>query len=234
MARILVVEDEPLMQKGLRDNLSFEGYEVEIAPDGEAGLARIRERSHDLVILDVMLPRMSGFDILKKVRAEGVRTPVLMLTARGEEIDKVLGLELGADDYLTKPFGLREMLARVKALLRRSEGGAREKALTRFGDVEVDFSSYTAVRGTRALEMTPKEFDVLKHLWEHRNRTVTREQLLTEVWGLDASVSTRSIDNFIVRLRQKLEEDPSHPRLILTIHGIGYKLVQEGEGGTKG
>jgi len=225
MARVLIIEDEPAMQAGLRDNLEVEGYDVEVAGDGRTGLEKMTEQEHDLVILDVMLPRLSGFDVLKQARAKGVKSPVIMLTAKGEEIDKVLGLELGADDYITKPFSLRELLARVKAVLRRAEGSGPAVSKLRIGAVDIDFGSHSAVKNGTAVLMTPKEFDVLKFLCEHRNQTVTRDLLLTGVWGYDESISTRTVDNFILRLRQKLEDDPAHPRIILTIHGAGYKLV---------
>jgi DNA-binding response OmpR family regulator len=225
MARILIVEDEPAMQVGLRDNLEIEGYEVTIAGDGRSGLQALLGQSWDLVILDVMLPKMSGYDVLREARAKGVRTAVIMLTAKGEEVDKVLGLELGADDYMTKPFSLRELLARVKAVLRRSEGAGATATKVSIGLAEVDFSAYTSTRDGASVGMTPKEIEILKFLYEHRNQTVTRDQLLTEVWGYDESVSTRTVDNFILRIRQKVESDPAHPRVILTIHGAGYKLV---------
>lgn len=225
MSRILIVEDEAAMAAGLRDNLELEGYTVDHAADGKKGLQLLKENSYDLAILDVMLPSLSGFDILRLARQGGVMTPAIMLTARGEEVDKVLGLELGADDYLTKPFSLRELLARVKAILRRSAGSGPASGKAVMGELEVDFAGYTAIRGGISVEMTPKEFDVLKFLWEHRNRTVSRDALLTNVWGYDEPLSTRTIDNFILRLRQKVEADPAHPRIILTVHGIGYKLV---------
>lgn len=225
MPRILVVEDEPEMQRGLKDNLEFEGYEAEFAADGATGLQMLVNNSYDLVILDVMLPKMSGFDVLKSARGRGVQTPVIMLTAKGEEVDKVLGLELGADDYITKPFSLRELLARIKAILRRQTGGVGSADRMTLGDIAVDFATYNATRGGVPVTMTPKEFDLLKFLWQHRNQTVTRDQLLTNVWGYDESLSTRTVDNFIVKLRQKLEQDPAHPRLIITMHGAGYKLV---------
>lgn len=227
MPHILLVEDDPSMQAGLRDNLELEGYEVQTEADGEGGLKRLRESSYDLIILDVMLPKMSGFEVLKNAREAGVATPVIMLTAKGEEIDRVLGLELGADDYITKPFSLRELLARVKAVMRRSErtdahGAASTMAL---GNVRIDFETYTGSRGGQPIEMTPKEFEILRYLWEHRGETVSRDHLLTKVWGYDESISSRTVDNFILRLRQKIEEDPSHPRHIITMHGIGYKLI---------
>jgi DNA-binding response OmpR family regulator len=225
MARILVIEDEPAMQVGLRDNLEVDGYEVEIAGDGATGLASLLGHTYDLVILDVMLPKKSGYDVLREARGRGVRTPVIMLTAKGGEVDKVLGLELGADDYMTKPFSLRELLARVKAVLRRSDRGEGAQLQVTIGLTQIDFSAYTALRDGAAVQMTPKEIEILKFLYDHRNQTVTRDQLLSDVWGYDESVSTRTVDNFILRLRQKVEHDPGHPRIILTIHGAGYKLV---------
>lgn len=228
MARILIVEDDPKMQVGLRDNLEFEGHDVTVAGDGKKGLDAILKGEHDLVILDVMLPSMSGFDVLKKARGQNVKTPVIMLTAKGEEIDKVLGLELGADDYMTKPFGLRELLARVKAVLRRQEGkavGSPSEQMV-LGKVQVDFKTYVATRDGNELTMTPKEFEILKYLWQHKHQVVSRDALLTEVWGYGESVTTRTVDNFILKLRQKIEDDPAHPRHIITMHGIGYKLIE--------
>ena len=226
MPTILVVEDEPDMQRGLKDNLEFENYAVEMAADGESALKKISEHTYDLIILDVMLPKISGLDVCKRTRKQGITTPIIMLTARGEEIDKVLGLELGADDYVTKQFGVRELLARVKALLRRAEGSAgvaSERMV--LGTLEVDFMAYMAAREGEPLSLTPKEIDILKYFWHHRNKTVTREELLTNVWGYDESYSTRTVDNFILKLRQKIEADPANPKHILTIHGVGYKLV---------
>jgi DNA-binding response OmpR family regulator len=225
MSTILIIEDDPKMQTGLRDNLEFEGYEVRVEGDGTAGLRAWMDNTFDCVILDVMLPGLSGFDVLKKVREKGILTPVIMLTAKGEEIDRVLGLELGADDYMTKPFSLRELLARVKAVLRRTERGSAGGSRVRLGSFEADIDSYDASRDGVAVAMTPKEFEVLKFLWQHRNRSVSRDQLLTNVWGYDESISTRTVDNFILKLRQKIEEDPSDPRYIVTIHGTGYKIV---------
>ena len=226
MPRILIVEDEAPMRNGLRDNLEVEGYDVDVAAEGTTGLEKLLKNTYDLVILDVMLPQLSGFDILRRVREKGFTTPVIMLTAKGEEIDKVLGLELGADDYVTKPFSLRELLARVKAILRRAEqGGGGATSLMVLGELRVDFTTYNATLRGEAVEMTPREFELLKFLWEHRNQTVSRDQLLTNVWGYNEPVSTRTVDNFILKLRQKIEEDPGHPKHILTMHGTGYKLV---------
>jgi DNA-binding response OmpR family regulator len=225
MARILLVEDEPQMQRGLRDNLEFEGHEVSVQGDGNSGLQTLLHESFDLVILDVMLPQMSGFDIVRKSREKGICTPILMLTAKGEEIDKVLGLELGADDYVTKPFSLRELIARVNALLRRAIPANPGDTSMKLGDVLVNFTSYFGSKSGKEFSMTPKEFEILKYLWQHRNETVSRDDLLTNVWGYDESVSTRTIDNFILKIRQKIEDDPAHPKVIFTIHGTGYKLI---------
>jgi len=217
------------MRNGLRDNLSFEGYDVETAEDGEAALRAIHAQPFDLLILDVMLPKLSGTDLLRRVKEERIASRVIMLTARSEEIDKVLGLELGADDYMTKPFSLRELLARVKAVLRRGgEGGGGEKgSKLRLADLVVDFSAYRATKGGSSVEMTPKEFDVLRFLVEHEGESVSRNALLEQVWGYKEDVSSRTVDNVILRLRQKLEPDPAHPKHILTMHGLGYKFVGE-------
>jgi DNA-binding response OmpR family regulator len=225
MARILLVEDEPKMQRGLRDNLEFEGHEVTVIGDGSSGYQTLLRESFDLVILDVMLPQMSGFDVVRKTREKGIHTPILMLTAKGEEIDKVLGLELGADDYVTKPFSLRELIARVNALLRRAMPAGAGDTIMTIGDVTVNFASYSGLKNGKEFSMTPKEFEILKYLWQHRNETVSRDDLLTNVWGYDESVSTRTIDNFILKIRQKIEDDFAHPKIIFTIHGTGYKLI---------
>ncbi|TAK64375.1 MAG: response regulator transcription factor [Bacteroidetes bacterium] len=228
MAQILIIEDDPKMQSGLKDNLELDGYNVDVASDGEEGFMRATQNTYDLILLDVMLPKISGFDVLKKIREQGVGTPVIMLTAKSEEIDKVLGLELGADDYITKPFSLRELLARVKVVLRRNEtAGSAQQELKKvtIGKLEIDFSSYNATRNKKPVDMTPKEFEILKFLWQHRNQTVSRDQLLTNVWGYDESISSRTVDNFILKLRQKIEDKPETPKHILTIHGIGYKLI---------
>ncbi|MFH0989395.1 MAG: response regulator transcription factor [bacterium] len=226
MKKILVIEDEPAMRRGLKHNLELEGYEVRTIADGEAGLRSIVSQPFDLAILDIMLPRMSGFDLCKAARAQGVKIPILMLTAKGEEVDKIIGLELGADDYVIKPFSLRELLARVKALIRRSEGTfSADPERVSLGSVEINFREYTAQRDGIPLTMTPKEIEVLRYLWLNQNKTISRDELLTKVWGYDQSMNSRTVDNFIVRLRHKLEHDPSHPRYILTIHGVGYKFV---------
>ena len=226
MSSILLVEDEPEMQRGLRDNLEFEGYKLDVVGDGSDGLKKMLNHTYDLVILDVMLPGLSGFDVLRRARDKGVRTPVIMLTAKGEEVDKVLGLELGADDYMTKPFSLRELLARIKAVLRRKDGGtAASGGKTKIGNVEIDFSTYVVSRKGKAIDMTPKECEILRFLWQHKNQVVSRDTLLTNVWEYDESISSRTVDNFILKLRQKVETKPSKPAHIITIHGSGYKLI---------
>jgi DNA-binding response OmpR family regulator len=225
--RVLIVEDEPSMGQGLRDNLEFEGYAVEIADNGLAGLKLIMTNAYDLVILDVMMPEMSGFDVCRKARESGIETPIILLTAKGEEIDKVVGLELGADDYITKPFSLRELLARVKAILRRKgPSSENESGQTTFGKLSVNFSLFTAEDSTGPVKMSHKEFAILQYLSEKKNQIVSRQDLLEKVWGYDESPTTRTVDNFIVKLRHKIEEDINAPKIIITVHGTGYKLIQ--------
>ena len=223
--KILIVEDEPDMVLGLKDNFEFEGYEVVTASDGAAGLERARSEKPDLLILDIMLPKLSGLEVCKTLRAEGFSAPIIMLTARGQEIDKVVGLELGADDYVTKPFSIRELLARVRAILRRTEGGKKRLSRYRFADIELDFETYRATRGSERLEMSPREFELLRYLIERKGDTVTRDQLLEDVWGYDSYPSTRTVDTHIAKLRAKIGDSGSEPRFIMTIHGVGYKFV---------
>lgn len=228
MAKILVVEDEPNMQIGLRDNLEFESFDVTVAKDGQEGLDELLNNTFDLVLLDVMMPKMSGFDVCKAARKEGVKTPIIFLTAKGEEIDKVLGLELGADDYITKPFSIRELVARVKAVLRRTEGTTAEKeglVELEIGRLKVDFARYEAESNGEEVKMSHKEFEVLLYLYKHKNEIVSRYQLLEDVWGYEATPTTRTVDNFILKLRQKIEENPNDPKFILTVHGAGYKMI---------
>jgi DNA-binding response OmpR family regulator len=224
-SKILIVEDEPDMVLGLKDNFEFEGYEVVTASDGAAGLERARSEKPDLLILDIMLPKLSGLEVCKTLRAEGFSAPIIMLTARGQEIDKVVGLELGADDYVTKPFSIRELLARVRAILRRTEAGKKRLSRYRFADIELDFETYRASRGTERLEMSPREFELLRYLIERKGDTVTRDQLLEDVWGYDSYPSTRTVDTHIAKLRAKIGDSGSEPRFIMTIHGVGYKFV---------
>jgi DNA-binding response OmpR family regulator len=227
MTKILIVEDEPSTRMGLKDNLEFEDYDVDIAVNGEEGLEKIRDNKYNLVLLDVMLPKMSGFDVCKTVRKENIKVPIILLTAKGEEIDKVLGLELGADDYVTKPFSLRELLARIKAVLRRGENLSDKDAGTEIniGKMKIDFQGYKAFINKETVQMSHKEFEVLHYLWKKRNSTVSRDDLLSEIWGYDENPTTRTVDNFIMKLRHKIEEDPNHPKAIITVHGLGYKLI---------
>jgi DNA-binding response OmpR family regulator len=225
MTSVLVVEDDPAILRGLRDNLMAESYEVLTAPDGEAGYRLICERKPDLVILDLMLPRMSGYEVCRKLREEGNTTPILMLTARGEEADRVLGLELGADDYVTKPFSVRELLARVKALLRRANPPRPLPEELRFDDVVVDFQRYEAQKAGQHIEMTRKEFGVLQYLASRSGEVVRRDELLEEVWDYKNYPTTRTVDNHVLSLRAKLEVNPAEPRHLITVHGVGYKFV---------
>ncbi len=227
MKKILIVEDETNMLKGLQDNLEFEGYEVDTAEEGNAGYNKIKNNNYDLVLLDVMLPNMSGFDICKTIRKEGNNTPIILLTARGEEIDKVRGLELGADDYITKPFSLRELIARVKAVLRRgtTTNGQNDQEQCLVGKLKVNFRTYEAFIEDTSVKMSSKEVEILKYLCNHKNQAVDRFDIMNEVWGVNNEITTRTVDNFILKLRQKIETDPNNPKKILTIHGVGYKLV---------
>jgi DNA-binding response OmpR family regulator len=222
---VLAIEDDPAILRGLSDNLRFEGYTVFTASDGETGYQLQRERKPDLIVLDLMLPRMSGYEFCRKLRGEGIQTPILMLTARSEEPDRVLGLDLGADDYVTKPFSVRELMARIRALLRRSQPRAEVPDDLRFGDVEIDFRSYEARRGGESIEMTRKEFAIVRFLASRAGEVVTRDELLNDVWGYETYPTSRTVDNHVAGLRAKLERDPSQPEHIKTVHGVGYKFV---------
>jgi two-component system alkaline phosphatase synthesis response regulator PhoP len=224
-AKILVVEDEPAMVAGLRDNFEFEGYEVITAHDGLEGLERALDESPDLVVLDVMMPRMSGLEVCKQLRAKRASLPIIMLTARGQEIDKVVGLELGADDYVTKPFSIRELLARVKSVLRRTAVLPKDKEQHCFADVEVDLRRCRVFRSGKALDISAKEFDLLRYFISHPGETLSRDRLLEDVWGYENYPTTRTVDTHLVRLRQKLEPDPEQPQYFLTVHGTGYRFV---------
>ncbi len=229
MKRILVIEDDLAILRGLKDNLEFEAYEVLTAEDGERGYAVLRAEKPDLVILDLMLPKMSGNELCRKVRNEGLTAPILMLTARGDEKDRVAGLDQGADDYLTKPFSVPELLARIRALIRRVELSKTGDlpAELHFDDVAIDFKRFAASKAGKAIEMSRKEFGVLRLLAARRGEVVQRGELLDEVWGFDQYPTTRTVDNHIALLRAKLEEDPSNPRRILTVYGVGYRLIFE-------
>jgi two-component system, OmpR family, alkaline phosphatase synthesis response regulator PhoP len=226
MTRVLVVEDNANLAFGLTRSLESEGYEVEAAEDGVRGLEMARTISPDLVVLDLMLPGMDGYTILKKLRAEGKNVPVLILTARGEEADKVFGFRLGADDYVTKPFSLSELLARVQAILRRAKSGDKRdgEALEEFGDVSINTLARSVKKSESEIALTPKEFDLLLALIRRRGAVASRLELLKEVWGHQAEVMTRTVDIHIAELRRKLEDDPSTPRHILTVWKAGYRL----------
>ncbi|CAN5818111.1 response regulator transcription factor [soil metagenome] len=224
--RILLVEDEPGLLLILTDRLSSEGFMVESASDGDLGLERATTEQFDLIILDVMLPRRNGLDVCRDLRQRSVRTPIIILAARGQIVDRVLGLKLGADDYLTKPFEVIELLARIEALLRRASSTTQtEPRVFQFGSVQVDYRSCEVERDGKKVEMSALEFKLLRCLIEHRSETLSRDHLLDEVWGYDAMPTTRTVDVHIAGLRQKLEPNPRHPQYILTIHGLGYKFV---------
>jgi len=226
--RVLIVEDDEAMSVALRDGFQYEGYAVTLARDGEAGLELATAEAPDLILLDVMLPRMTGLDICRQLRSDGNPVPIIMLTARGQEIDKVLGLKLGADDYITKPFGFMELLARAEAVLRRSRSplSATEPPATyRFGDVTIDFKRHEARKGSEAVDLSPREFQLLAYFIPHRGEIVTRETLLDTVWDYNAIPFTRTVDMHIAKLRKKIEDNPSDPRHIVTVHRLGYKFM---------
>ncbi|HZI20266.1 MAG TPA: response regulator transcription factor [Pyrinomonadaceae bacterium] len=223
--KVLIVEDDQAMAVALRDGFSYEGYNVQVARDGQTGLRLASERGLDLVILDVMLPRMSGLDVCRQLRSEGNSTPIIMLTARGQEIDKVLGLKTGADDYVTKPFSFLELMARVEAVLRRATKTADEVEGAQFGDVEINFKTFEAKKGGRAIELSPREYKMMRYFVEHRGEVVTRDELLDHVWGYTGLPLTRTVDMHIAKLRQKIEDTPGDPRHIITVHRVGYKFT---------
>ncbi len=225
MSRIIVVEDDPAISRGLVDNLRFESHEVTACADGQEGYRLIVEHPPDLVVLDLMLPGLSGYEICRRLRDGGSAVPILMLTARSDEADRVLGLDLGADDYVTKPFSIREVLARVRALLRRAQRPTREIEELRTEDVVVDFRKYEVTKAGQRLDMTRKEFGLLRLLASRAGEVLTRDELLNEVWGYDAVPTTRTVDNHIASLRAKLEKDPARPLHLQTVHGVGYKWV---------
>lgn len=225
MGKILIVEDEESILIPLEDNLRLEGYEVSSAKDGLQGLSMARERSYDLIILDIMLPKMNGFEVCRQIRQSRITTPILVLTAKSQEIDKVLGLELGADDYVTKPFSPRELLARVKALIRRATQPQQEIDLYRFGDVEVDFIKYEAKKNAKLIYLTALEFALLHFLIKHRDEVMSRDAILDEVWGENVFIAPRTVDKHISQLRKKVEDDPENPRHIIGVRGVGYKFT---------
>lgn len=227
MIKVLVVEDDPAILRGLADNFRFEGYEVFAAQDGEAGARLQRAHKPDLIVLDLMLPRLGGLDLCRQLRGEGVQTPILMLTARSEEADRVAGLDLGAAAYVTKPFSVKELMARVRALVRRAQPQPDLPDTLRFGDVDVDFRRYEARRSGRLVEMTREEFAILRFLASRAGEAVTRDELLNEVWGHESYPVSRTVDNHVALLRSKLEADPTEPSHIRTVHGVGYRFVME-------
>jgi DNA-binding response OmpR family regulator len=225
MTKVLVVEDDPGILRTVADNLRFEKYEVITAMDGETACFLQQNEQPDLIVLDLMLPRMSGLDLCRRLRADDVQVPVLVLTARGEEADRIAGLDLGADDYVTKPFSVPELMARIRALLRRASTSPGFPATLKFGQVEVDFRRYVVLRGGKPIDMTRKEFAVLRFLASREDTVVTRDELLNRVWGFESYPVTRTVDNHISGLRAKLEADPARPVYIQTVHGVGYKFV---------
>ena len=223
--RILVIEDDLAILRGVSDNLAFEGYEVLSATDGDTGYRMVQEEQPDLIILDLMLPRLNGYELCRRVRTQDPDTPILMLTARSEEMDRVMGLDLGADDYVTKPFSVPELMARVRALLRRARSRPALPETLRFGAVAIDFQRYEARRNGEPVSLSRKEFGVLQALAARDGEVVTRDELLEEVWGYERYPTTRTVDNHIATLRAKLETDPSNPRHLLTVYGVGYKFI---------
>jgi DNA-binding response OmpR family regulator len=224
MEKILIIEDDKTILMGLKDDLEFEGYKVSSAMDGKEGLKKALDGNFHLIILDILLPGLNGFEVCKKLREAGISTPILMLTAaKTEEMDKVTGLELGADDYVTKPIGTREMVARVKAILRRVSQKEDTPEGYEFGDVSVDFKSHEVIKAGKIIHLTALEFSLLKFFIEHKGEVLTRDAMLDEAWG-DAIVSPRTIDPHIVHLRQKLEDDPANPQHFISIRGVGYKF----------
>jgi DNA-binding response OmpR family regulator len=225
MSKVLIVEDDDAMAVALRDGFEFEKYSVTVARDGEGALRMVSRVAPDLIVLDVMLPKMSGLDVCKRLRSERNPVPIIMLTARGQEIDKVLGLKIGADDYVTKPFSFMELMARVEAVMRRTQGQIEPIEELHFGNVSVYFKKGEATKGGQPIELSPREFSLLRFLAERRGDVVSREQLLTIVWGYDASSTSRTVDVHIAKLRRKIEEIPEEPKFIVTVHGMGYKFM---------
>lgn len=225
MPRVLIVEDDPAMATALRDGFEYEGYAVTTAGDGPLGLKMATESSPDVMILDVMLPKMSGLDVCKQIRSEGNRLPIIMLTSRGQEIDKVLGLKLGADDYITKPFGFLELIARVEAVLRRTTGRDDRLETYRFGDVTVNFKRNEVHRNGAAVDLSPREFRLLRYFIEHRGEVVTRDELMENVWDYENPPLSRTVDMHVAKLRRKIEAQPNEPAWLVTVHRVGYKFT---------
>ena len=227
MKTILVIEDDISILRGLKDNLTFEGYNILSAKDGHEGLALAVDESPDLLLLDIMLPGLSGYDVCRKLKAQKPELPIIMLTARGQEVDKVAGLDLGADDYITKPFGVPELLARIRAVLRRYEPKISEVDSYSFGNVILDFKKYETTVDGKAIKLSAKEYAIMKYLIQRKDQVVHRHELLDDVWGYKTFPTTRTVDNYILDLRKKLEENPSEPKYILSVRGAGYKFCPE-------
>jgi DNA-binding response OmpR family regulator len=225
MSRIIVIEDDRAILRGLKDNLEYESYEILTATDGEQGYKLIHASSPDLIILDLMIPKMDGYELCRKVRSEGITIPILMLTARSEEANRVHGLDIGADDYVTKPFSVPELLARIRAILRRIQQQVKLPESLHFDNVSIDFKRFEAMKNGKILKLSRKEFGVLQLLAARIGQVVTRNEMLDEVWGHDSFPTTRTVDNHIASLRSKFEDDPSNPSHLITVHGVGYKLV---------
>lgn len=224
--KILIIEDEEDLVKGLKINLLDEGYEVDYALNGKTGLEKALKEKHDLILLDIMLPGINGLEICKELRRENIDIPILMLTAKGEEIDKVIGLEMGADDYISKPFSIRELLARVKAHLRReNRGNDNLPEVVQLESSKIDFGHFKIIRGNNETDLTSLEVDVLRYLIGQNGRVVSRDDLLDKIWGYEKFPTTRTIDNHILKLRKKVEDDPNHPKHILTVYGGGYRFI---------
>ncbi len=226
MSKILVIEDDPAISSGIRESLESEGFRIVVENDGEAGFTAAHNSGPDLILLDIMLPSMSGLEICKKLREEGVNTPVILLTSRSTESDKLLGFDLGADDYVTKPFSIRELIARIKSILKR-RGAIQDVFETfEFGEVEMNFKTMVTTKAGKIVRLSLKEYELMKYFIRHIEEVISRNKLLDEVWGYDVYPTTRTVDNYILMLRKKLEPDPSVPRYFLTMHAAGYKFVK--------
>jgi len=226
MKKILIIEDDPAISKGLVDLLESENYQTTAVDNGEKGYLLAKERNHDLILLDIMLPGKNGMDVCKDLRKEGVNTSIIMVTSKKEELDQVLGLELGADDYITKPFSLRVLLAKIKAILRRETEIKQDIEEFSFGSIYINFKAMEATKNKKPIDLSNMEFKVLQYLCQRQNVVIDRDTLLDEVWGYDNYPSTRTVDNFILSLRKKIEDDPSHPGHLVTVHGAGYKFIK--------
>jgi len=226
MKRILIIEDDMAILRGLKDNLEAEHFEVSSENDGSKGYQMAKKRQFDVILLDIMLPSMNGMEICKQLRFDGIQAPILMLTSKGTELDKVMGLEIGADDYITKPFSIRELIARIKALLRRQATVVSNLEEFTFDDVHLDFNKQEAHKGKKAIDLSAKEFELFKYFVEREGQVITRVQLLDDVWGYEATPTTRTVDNYILGLRKKVETHPSKPKHLLTVHTAGYKFVK--------